>query len=197
MDKGKDLWKDWVPVLENALAEEMERAPAICDSHALDHILRVWDRCILLGEGLDADMEVLVAAAYLHDVGRHYLADRAHGALSAQKAAPMLERINFPEHKRESALHAIRVHDVSAKPAERTTIESKILYDADKMDAMGVIGVLRYIRQIYGKRSIDFILEDIELRWQGFALPATRRLALKDYEYVRRYFTQLKQELRQ
>jgi 5'-deoxynucleotidase YfbR-like HD superfamily hydrolase len=87
------------------------------------------------------------------------------------------------------------VHDVAATPKDRTTLESKILYDADKVDTLGVVGVLRYIRHFYGKKPIDYVLDDIDARWEGLALPETRNLALQDYSYIRDYFAQLKEEL--
>ena len=182
-------------MLENELAVEMQKAPSPSEVHARDHLLRVLKRCIRLGEKLDADLEVLVAAVYLHDLGRHYIADKAHAALSAQKAEPVLERINFPQEKRGSVLHAIRVHDVTASPEDRTTLESKILYDGDKIDTLGVVGVLRYIRHFYGKKPIDYMLDDIDARWEGLTLPETRNLALQDYKYIKDYFAQLKEEL--
>jgi hypothetical protein len=110
-------------------------------------------------------------------------------------SAPVLERINFPQEKRDAVLHAIRVHDVSATPQDRTTLESKILYDADKIDTLGVVGILRYIRHFYGKKPIDFLIDDIDARWQGLTLPETRNIALHDYTYIKDYFTQLKKEL--
>jgi HD superfamily phosphodiesterase len=195
MDNQTNHWQHWIPVLENELAVEMQKAPSPSEVHARDHILRVLKRCIRLGEKLDADLEILVAAVYLHDLGRHYIDDKAHGALSAVKAGPVLERINFPQEKRDTVLHAIRVHDVGATPADRTTLESKILYDADKIDTLGVVGVLRYIRALYGKWPIDVILKDIENRWEGLALAETRNLALQDYKYIKDYFAQLKEEL--
>lgn len=134
-------------------------------------------------------------AVYLHDLGRHYIDDKAHGAFSALKAEPVLERINFPQKKRDAVLHAIRVHDVGATPEDRTTLESKILYDADKVDTLGVVGVLRYILHFYGKKPIDYMLDDIDARWEGLALPETRNLALQDYKYIKDYFTQLKEAL--
>ena len=188
-------WKHWIPVLENELAVEMQKAPSPSEVHAKDHILRVLRRCIHLGEKLDADLEILVAAVYLHDLGRHYIDDKAHGTLSALKAEPVLERINFPQEKRATVLHAISVHDVGATPEDRTTLESKILYDADKIDTLGVVGVLRYIRHFYGKKPIDYMLDDIDARWEGLALPETRDLALQDYKYIKDYFAQLKEEL--
>jgi len=195
VDNQKDQWQRWVPVLENELSVEMQKAPSPSEVHARDHILRVLRRCIRLGKKLDADLEVLVAAVYLHDLGRHYIADKVHGALSAQKAEPVLERIRFPQQKRDTVLHAIRVHDVAASPEDRTTLESRILYDADKIDTLGVVGVLRYIRHFYGKKPIDFMLEDIDARWEGLTLPETRNLALQDYKYIKDYFAQLKEAL--
>lgn len=188
-------WSKWIPLLEKELIDEMELAPAVSQVHAMDHILRVRERCVRLAERLDADLEVLIAAIYLHDLGRHYIPDKGHGTLSAEKAGPVLERINFPKDKRERVLHAIRVHDVTWAPEDRTSIESQILYDADKIDTLGVVGILRYILHYYGKKPIDFILEDINMRWDGLALSETRDLALKDYEYIRDYFAQLEKEL--
>jgi HD superfamily phosphodiesterase len=195
MDHQTNQWRRWIQVLENELALEMQKAPSLSEVHARDHILRVLRRCIRLGEKLNADMEVLVAAVYLHDLGRHYIADKVHGALSAQKAEPVLDRINFPQEKREAVLLAIRVHDVAAQPEDRTSLESKILYDADKIDTLGVVGVLRYIRHYYGKKPIAYMLEDIDARWDGLTLPETRSLAFQDYKYIKDYFAQLKEEL--
>jgi len=195
MDDRTAPWQRWIPVFEKELDIEMEKAPHPSEVHAKDHVLRVLKRCIRLGERLDADLEVLVAAVYLHDLGRHYVDDKAHGALSAQKAAPVLERIKFPQEKREAVLHAIRVHDIAATPEDRTTLESRILYDADKVDTLGVVGVLRYIRHFYGKKPIDYVLDDIDARWEGLALPETRNLALEDYNYIKGYFGRLKEEV--
>jgi HD superfamily phosphodiesterase len=195
MDNHATSWQYWIPLLERELAIEMQKAPSPSEVHAEDHVLRVLKRCIRLGEKLDADLEVLVAAVYLHDLGRHYVDDKAHGALSALKAGPVLERINFPEEKRDTVLHAIRMHDVAATPKDRTTLESKILYDADKIDTLGVVGVLRYIRHFYGKKPIEYVLDDIDARWEGLALSETRNLALQDYSYIKDYFAQLKEEL--
>jgi HD superfamily phosphodiesterase len=194
MSEQAELWKKWIPVLERELEIEMEKAPAVSQVHGIDHIQRVWKRCLHLGTELNADLEILAAAVYLHDLGRHYITDKAHGELSARFARPVLEKIDFPAEKREGTLHAIRVHDVTFRPEQRDTIESQILYDADKMETLGVIGILRYILALYRTKSIDFILEDIEQRWGGFALPETRKLANDDYEYIKQFFRQLKKE---
>jgi HD superfamily phosphodiesterase len=191
----KISWEDWIPVLEDELEKEMQKAPAISKVHATDHIHRVWHRCLKIGQDLGADLMVLVAATYLHDLGRHYIQDKIHGALSAEIAEPVLERIGFPPGKREAVLHAIRVHDVSATSQDRKTVEARILYDCDKLETVGVIGILRYIVHYYGNASIDYMLEDIDARWNGLNLPETREYALEDYEYIKNYFERLKQAL--
>jgi HD superfamily phosphodiesterase len=195
IDNKTSHWQDWIPVLEMELAVEMQMAPSPSEVHAKDHILRVLRRCIRLGEKLGVDLEILVVALYLHDLGRHYIDDKAHGALSALKAEPVLERIHFPHEKREAVLHTIRVHDVSATSEDRITLESKILYDADKIDTLGVVGILRYIRHFYGRKPTAYVLDDIDARWEGLALDETRNLALQDYNYIKSFFTQLKEEL--
>ncbi len=196
MDNQSDKWQKWIPVLEAELAVETQKAPHPSEAHAKDHILRVLRRCITLGQKLKADPEVLVAAACLHDLGWHYLDEAAmHGVLSAKKAEPVLERINFPTEKRDAVLHAIRMHDTSTSPEYRTTLESKILYDADKLDMFGVVGVLRFIRQVYGEWSIDAILKNLQTRWEGLAFLETRDVAFKDFKYVKDYFVRLKHEL--
>jgi HD superfamily phosphohydrolase YqeK len=196
VDNQTNQWQQWIPVLENELAAEMQKAPSSSEMHAKDHIFRVLERCTRMGERLNADLEILVAAVYLHDLGWHYLDEaKAHGALGAQKAEPVLKRIGFPTEKIHVVLHAIRVHDTNTPPEDRTTLESKILYDADKLDMFGVVGVLRYIRQVYGKWSIDSILDNLQARWEGLAFPETRDLALIDYEYIKDYFMRLKDEL--
>ena len=195
MSNPIEHWRKWIPILEKEYAVEIERAPQPCSEHANDHILRVLRRCIIIGKKLNADLEILVAAAYLHDLGMHYAPARVHGRLSAEKADPVLERIGFPGEKRDATLLAIRTHDVSASSEDRKTIEAKILFDADKVDAFGVIGILRYTRVVYGKFPIDFIIEDIESRWEGLSFPETREASLEDYQYSKDYFVQLKKEL--
>ncbi len=195
MNDQRRSWAEWIPVLEDELDKEMQKAPAISRAHAKDHIHRVWNRCLKIGQSMGADLEVLAAATYLHDLGRHYTAEDAHGALSAEKAEPILQRIGFQEKKRKAVLHAIRFHDSTANPQDRKTVEAGILYDSDKLDTMGVIGVLRYIIHYYDKSSIEDILNDIDTRWNGFSLDETRMLAAEDYKYIKNYFERLKQEL--
>ena len=189
-----DRWQDWIPLLRRTMIDEVARAPSPSEVHGEDHIDRVWRRARALGEQLHADMLVLAAAVYLHDLGRHHVPDTAHGVVSARLAGPLLERLGFPAGRRDEVLLAIRTHDVTATDAERSTLEAKILYDADKLDTFGVVGVLRYVRRWYGSASIEWIVDDIDARWTQLGLPQTRELARADYLYVREFFLRLRQE---
>lgn len=188
-------WQLWIPILNREFEKEVAKAPAVSDAHQIDHVYRVLNRCEHLGATLGADMETLVAASYLHDLGRHYIRDKAHGALSSDIAKPILKRIGFPQEKHKEVLHAIRVHDVTARNKDRDSLESKILFDADKLDSFGVIGVVRNILYYYNKKTVDYILEDLDSKWKGLSLDKTREYAKKDYEYTKSFFAHLKQEL--
>lgn len=196
MNQSNGTWKKWVPILEREIEASVAQAdPANREGHGLDHMQRVWHMCFRLGDRLKADLETLAAAAFLHDLGILRKLSPEHGALSAELAEPVLERICFPQEKKMRVLHAIRVHDVTYADGDRHTLESRILYDADKTESFGVLGILRYIRFLYGRKPVDYILQDVDRRWNGICLSETRSLVKADYDYTRRYFQELKQAL--
>jgi uncharacterized protein len=96
-----------------------------------------------LGELYGADMEILEAAALLHDLGRAEPdSEIPHVELSAELAEDLLRRSGFPEEKRPAVLHCIRAHSFSrGVPPE--TLEARLLRDADRLDALGVLGIAR------------------------------------------------------
>jgi len=106
-------------------------------AHDFDHVLRVMALAerIAIEEG--ANLQVVRAAALLHDLehnaGKHHLrgADRAREILQ-----------DHPVLLVNDVAHAIAAHRYRAKP-DPLTLEAKVLYDADKLDAIGAIGVAR------------------------------------------------------
>lgn len=189
-------WFDWEPLLKRELTAEMRKAPGLSKAHGLDHIERVWGRCLKLGLMLKADLEVLVAAAFLHDLGRYYGLD-VHGGKSAELAEPILKKIGFPAGKTEAVLDAVRLHDHSVNPKLRKSIEAQILYDADKLDAFGAVGVTRFLLQYYAKgKTIEWILEGIERRYQNLHLKESKELAAENYEYAIGFFKKLREDLK-
>jgi uncharacterized protein len=91
-------------------------------------------------------MEVLLAAAYLHDIGRGYQ-DESKGALchaeeGVRMAEPILEKLAISEAQKNNILHCIRSHRFRGSP-DPVTPEARVLFDADKLDAIGAVGVAR------------------------------------------------------
>lgn len=115
-------------------------------SHAWDHTLRVCRLCRQIGPAEGADMEVLLAAAYLHDIGRTYQdasnGSVCHASKGADLARPIIAGLPFSDDQQENIIHAIRSHRFRDGHAPET-IEAKVLFDADKLDAIGAIGVAR------------------------------------------------------
>ena len=106
-------------------------------SHGYEHTERVIELCQVLGTKLDADMDILIPAAILHDIGRKH---DNHAQLGAEIASEILQEQGYS--KVDEIVHVIDVHSFSAG-GEAKTLEAKILSDADKLDAMGAMGVYR------------------------------------------------------
>jgi uncharacterized protein len=115
-------------------------------SHDWDHTLRVHRLCRCIGAAEGADLLVTEAAAYLHDIGRTHQ-DRAGGQLchaekGAAMAREMLQGYVLSARRRENIIHCIAAHRFRRGDTPRT-VEAKVLFDADKLDAIGAVGVAR------------------------------------------------------
>jgi uncharacterized protein len=115
-------------------------------AHDLNHLHRVWHTAqTLLAAYPSADALVVQAACYLHDLvnlpKNH--PDRAQASrLAATLAREKLASIGFPSEKLDGVAHAIEAHSFSAAIVP-TTIEAKIVQDADRLDALGAVGLAR------------------------------------------------------
>ena len=115
-------------------------------SHDWEHTERVYNLCTHIGEVEGADMEVLKIAAYLHDVGRLYQ-DESNGTIchaekGAEIASAWLDGYPVSAEQRENIIHCIRSHRFRGKYRPET-LEAKVLFDADKLDSIGAIGIGR------------------------------------------------------
>jgi uncharacterized protein len=111
-------------------------------AHNFDHVLRVLRLAERIGPAEGADMRILRTAALLHDIAR--VAEDAGGPCHAQAGAEWARQI-LAAHKEEdvgAVAHAIRTHRFRGSSPPQT-LEAQILYDADKLDAMGAVGVAR------------------------------------------------------
>lgn len=118
-----------------------------CSAHDIDHIARVYNLCFSLAKNEKVDSEVLRAAALLHDVARaredgDSSGKTDHAALSAKMSGPILKRLGFSQEKINHIKECIVSHRYRTGSPPKTK-EAKILFDADKLDALGAIGVAR------------------------------------------------------
>ena len=111
-------------------------------AHDFDHVLRVLALAERIGSAEGANMEILRPAVLLHDIGRpEELRDgRCHAQVGAQKARRILS--SWPTSTVDAIAHAIAAHRYRDDLAPET-LEAKVLFDADKLDCIGAIGVAR------------------------------------------------------
>jgi len=193
--------KKWLKILEDELEKEMNKAPSVVSSHDIHHIGRVWKNVKQTAESMNVDWEVLIAATFLHDLGRHYPKGVGeHGPISAPLAKKILERVDFPTDKIENVIISIKYHDESFPSDKRTTQESKVLYDADKLDMFGAVGVSRYLifyamRNKTLKETVEYALKNLPLRFNRLEFDKTKKFAEPNFEFALQYFKKLKQEI--
>ncbi|MDY6876972.1 MAG: HD domain-containing protein [Chloroflexota bacterium] len=110
--------------------------------HDFDHVLRVLALAERIGRAEKADLEVVRTAALLHDVGRERAetAGLDHAAHAAGQAREILA--GRSPAKVEAVAHAIAAHRFRTGP-QPATLEAQVLFDADKLDVIGAIGVAR------------------------------------------------------
>jgi len=107
--------------------------------HDFDHVLRVLKLAERIAAAEGADLAVVRTAALLHDVGES-TGRQDHHLRGAAIAREILA--DQPPAFVEAVAHAIEAHRFRADPAPRT-LEAQILSDADKLDAIGAIGIAR------------------------------------------------------
>lgn len=143
-----------------------------CSAHNLDHVMRVHNLCILLAKYEEnVDLEILIPAALLHDIARvEESEDKTgktdHAVLGGEIAADILKTLGYEKLKIEKIKHCIITHRFRTGN-EPETIEAKILFDADKLDAIGAVGIARsfmlsgqYGQRLVLNKSIDKYLAD-------------------------------------
>jgi uncharacterized protein len=115
-------------------------------SHAWEHTQRVYNLCTHIGHVEGADPEVLELAAYLHDIGRSYQDESkgtiCHAEKGAEMAGALLEQYPISAEQKNNVIHCIRSHRFRGN-CHPQTLEAKVLFDADKLDAIGAIGIGR------------------------------------------------------
>ena len=164
------------------------------------HQPRLYHLAARLAEGRPYDDDVLYAAAWMHDLGVFVgqrpedpaaLAAWDHVAYAARQVPPILRQFRFPEGKIAAAIEVIRTHLPTAKP---TSFEGTLLRDADILEQLGAIAVLRTVSKVgRDTRFVRYADAVRVLRRNAKELPAqlglasARRLAAPRVEILKAF----------
>ncbi len=135
----KNLEKHCKEFIKKELQKEGDSA------HDLHHIQRVVKNAKLILKSETADSVIVIAAAWLHDcviLPKDHPDRKKTSTFAAEKAGELLSGIQFPSDKIEDVKHAVAAHSFSAGITPKT-IEAKVVQDADRLDAIGAIGIAR------------------------------------------------------
>lgn len=118
--------------------------------HDFDHVLRVYHMAKRLAQTEGADMEIVLAAALLHDAqgsapGGDGTERASHHHTSADFAGEVLAAEGWAPDRIAAVQHCILAHRFRDNSEPPRTIEAKILFDADKLDVLGAIGAARTV----------------------------------------------------
>jgi len=166
---------------EGLLAAARRFYPQNDPVHGFDHVLRVLRLAEQLARMEGADVEIVCAAALLHDAAEQHEADGsqkagghktavagahrlAHHHTSAGIAGMILAAQGWAPERIVAVQHAIRAHRFRDNSEPPQTLEARLLFDADKLDAIGAIGAARAVayatqhgQPAYARPSLQFL----------------------------------------
>lgn len=179
-------------------------------AHDFDHVLRVLALAERIAQAEGADVEIVRAAALLHDVGRaeERRSGGCHARIGAARAREILR--GYPPDKVEAVAEAVAAHRFRRGPAPQS-LEARVLYDADKLDAIGAIGVARAYavagregQKLWGDPDDDqrehtpaheFAFKLSRLK-DGLFTPTARQIAADRHDFMAEFFQRLAEEVR-
>jgi len=193
-------------------------AEKVDGSHDVSHLHRVWRNVCAIRNKEGGDHQLLLAATLLHDcvaVEKNSPFRSSASRLAAAKATELLAEMGWDEERTQAVAHAIESHSYSANIAPHS-LEAKILQDADRLDAIGMIGVARlfYVSgrmgsQLYDARdpaahrrelddkrfAVDHFTTKIFTLAQGFQTRTGRQMATVRHERAQRFLREFLDEI--
>ncbi|MDD5649879.1 MAG: HD domain-containing protein [Candidatus Nanoarchaeia archaeon] len=135
-------------------------------AHDLSHVIRVENNVIKLKEGIKLDEDVLFISTWFHDSGRYEELQTGigHEIISARIVEEELPKIqNFPIDKIPKIVYCIKSHRYTSN-LKPNLLEAQILQDADRLDALGAIGLARLFahdnkRKLYHEKDPFYELQ--------------------------------------
>lgn len=188
-------------------------------SHGPDHTERVYFMALAIGRTMGARLDILAAASLLHDIGRRFESESKGGVCHACKGAELAQKIlsglGLTRKDIEAITHCIRAHRFRGTEPPRT-LEAEILFDADKLDSIGAIGIGRAflfagqigarlhdaeidhgLTQAYSREDTayrEFQVKMSRIREQMLTKPG-RELAERRHRFMEIFFDELNREI--
>lgn len=207
----------WQPKLEQKVRAYLDGYTACHDFY---HLERVKNWALKIANEINCDQDVLIAAALLHDLGYKGFENDAknHNIHSMDIAKKWLPEVGFPEEKIDDVIEAIRLHDNFAwgHNAEKTNhIETKVLQDADRIEALGAIGIARLAyffgemgypiysdkpvqetKEVWTNHSlIDQLERDNLKKWEHLNFAISKKIAESRHKYLADFQKEIKREI--
>src|SRR5438270_9465227 len=133
---------EWEPRFAAFVAEEQDTSDT---AHDEGHVRRVVANAKKLAEAEGADLAVVLPAAWLHDcvtIAKNSPQRSSASRLAAERAGALLRAAGYAAQHIPAIEHAIEAHSFSARVTPRT-IEAKVVQDADRLEALGAVGIAR------------------------------------------------------
>jgi len=166
-----------------------------------DHLERVYEWCQKIGKGKSGEMEILLTAALLHDIGMP-VDRKKHYEAGLPKAQAFLSKLEFKEEEIKKILHVIEAHSRYGG-LDPQTPEAKILQDVDAIEYVGAVGLIRGIVRALHEGSfngeieeVPKLIDDLIKRVEGnFYTEEAKRIVEKRIAFLRAFSDRLKKEL--
>jgi len=206
----------WQFKLESKIKKYLENSGGC---HDYWHAVRVKENARQIASKIKCDFDILSAAALLHDVGYHGNdKHKLHFIYSMKLAKKWLPEVGFPKSKMKDTPEAIRLHDNYSwghnyEPTDRT--EAKIIQDADRIDALGVIGIVR-VAYFFGEKKfpiynskplsksnevwlnhslIDQLRREPMQKWSHLNFEYSKKISKKRFELFKKVYNELRKEI--
>lgn len=204
--------------IESQFLEFMQQEMQVDAAHDISHVQRVVNTAKKMAMEEGADLSIVLPAAYLHDCftyPKDHPNRKQSSIIAAKKAVAFLESIDYPRQYHDAIAHAIEAHSFSAN-IRPNTLEAKVVQDADRLDALGAIGITRCIQvstefdaQLYDNKDIfaqqrelddkQFTLDHFQTKLFKIAetmnTESARREAQKRKAFMQAYIEQLHDEV--
>jgi uncharacterized protein len=190
-------------------------------AHDFEHIIRVYKNAEMISKQEESvDLDIVLAAALLHDLvvypkGSSKTINSADDSAEIAKKI-LLEYKNYPKEKIEKVADAIRTHSYSKRLVPET-LEGKILQDADRLDAIGAIGIARTFsvggsenRSLYNPTdpfceserqlddtqwTLDHIKKKLMILKNSMHTKTAKKIAEERTEFMELFLNQLRKEI--